>query len=510
MPEDKKQNDESIDSTTSTGTVQDQSVDTDEVLGSTQAQSIVEESSPDTKKPIPIVAPAREKHPKKTLIIALSVLLLFIGAGAAYWFGVRESSTPPEQQSATEATIEVQRFGVAVGLMEGTVEYSTDQSASWQKLDSDIDLKEGDFVRTLTDGRLVLLVDDGSAVRLGVNSTVALKSLDTTNVVVTNVAGEVYSRVTASSTRRYTVGVEDSEYTAKGTAYRTTNTATNKGVEVFHSAVTKDTTEVTEGNAFFTNNDQKEKENVVSALDLTALKKDEFIKWNSEQDKKQAEFATALGVLTELDKPDPVPPAAPPATPETSPASSSGITLSGSVSEYSAVFSWNVSGVDTSQGFKLVKSKSSQTPTYPENSTAYIEATKTSYSLYLGDGKTYSYRLCAYRGDSCVSYSNTVTLTTPIKAVEKPTSGAVTLAISGTTASWTYAGTAPHGFKLVISQSPSTPSYGSALKTNYTEGPHEINYLDPGTYNVRVCKYTASDFEGGCMDYSNQVQITVP
>jgi hypothetical protein len=166
--------------------------------------------------------------------------------------------------------------------------------------------------------------------------------------------------------------------------------------------------------------------------------------------------------------------------------------------------------VDVSQGFKLVKSKTSQTPTYPDNTAAYVEAGKTSYSMYLGAGKTYYFRICAYRGSSCESYSNTVTVTTPLKEVEKPTSGPVTLSITGSVASWTYDGTAPHGFKLVISQAPGVPSYGSALKTNFTGSPHEINYLDPGTYNVRVCKYTASDYEGGCMNYSNQVTHIVP
>jgi hypothetical protein len=315
----------------------------------------------------------------------------------------------------------------------------------------------------------------------------------------------MYSRVTSSETRKYTVLVNDISYQAKGTAYRTSNLETKKGVEVFHSTVAKDETDVTEGNAYYTVAVQKEKENVVSAIDLTALKQDAFIKWNSEQDKNDAEFAKYLGVLAELDKPDPTPP------PVKAPVKSSqgGITLSGSVSEYSAVFSWKVSGVDTSKGFKLVKSKSSQTPTYPENSAAYIEAGKSSYNLYLGDGKTYYYRICAYRGDSCDSYSNTVTVTTPVKEVEKPVSGVVTLALNGNVASWTSTGTAPPGFKLVISQG-SVPSYGNAMKTKYTGSPHTIDYLDAGTYNIRVCKYTASDFEGGCMDYSNQVELVVP
>jgi hypothetical protein len=303
---------------------------------------------------------------------------------------------------------------------------------------------------------------------------------------------------------RTTVHVDEASYTAKGTAYRTTNTEAKKGVEVYHSAVTKDTTEVAEGNAFFTLSIDKEKENKVTAIDLAALKTDTFIKWNSEQDKKEAEFANALGVLVELDKPDPTPP---PVAPPTS-SNKVGISLSGSVSEYSAVFSWKATGVDTSQGYKLVKSKTSQTPTYPENSAAYIEAGKTSYNLYLGDGKTYYFRICAYRGSSCESYSNTVTITTPVKPKDPVVLGGVTLSLSGTTASWTFGGTAPYGFKLVLDPSPS-PTYPGAEKKVFSSGTSSSlpDGLASGTkYYIRVCKYD----DGNCVDYSNQLEYTAP
>lgn len=467
-------------------------------------------TSPDTPQeaedPAAVVLSAPtlpKKSHKKLVVVLLLTLLSLLAAGAAYMFFIKKDSG--DAGVPNTATVETLRLGVAPGLVEGAVEYSTDTGTTWQTIALDTDLKEGDQVRTLNDGRVVLLVDDGSAVRLTNNSSIELTSLDVANVVVTNLSGEVYSRVTASTTRTYTVAAADSSYTAKGTAYRTFNTATKKGVEVFHSSVGVDkTTDVAEGSAYFKLSDQKEKENVVSAIDLTALKKDEFMKWNQQQDKKEAEFANALGVLVEFDKPDPTPP--PVVIP--TPAPKSAITLSGSVSEYSANFSWKVTGVDTSQGFKLVKSKTSQTPTYPTDSAAYVEAGKTSYSLYLGDGKTYYFRICAYRGSSCESYSNTVTITTPVKPKPLVETGAVNMTISGDSASWTFAGTAPYGFKLVMSTSTS-PTYQTAPLKKFTNGTSTDlpdGLVSGTTYYTRVCKYT----EGDCVDYSNELTYIAP
>lgn len=466
-------------------------------------QEIVEAnqaSNNSTIAPTSVNAPGKSK---KLIIAVLAAVLVVVGL--ALWFFIMRDNSAPANTDESSRTQKVQRFGVAAGLVEGAVEYSIDGGEVWQKLATDTDLSEGDQVRTLGDGRAVLLIDDGSATRLASNSSLELTSLETSSVVITNLSGETYNRVVASSSRKYSVVSDVQTYVAKGTAFRTFNSATKKGVEVFHSTVVVEDkeTDVTEGNAFFVLSEQKEKENTVSAIDLTALKKDEFIKWNSEQDKKTAEFANALGVLVELDKPDPAPTPAPQPT-----AQSGGISLSGSVSEYSANFSWKVSGVDVSKGYKLVKSKTSQSPTYPENSAAYIESGKTSYSLYLGDGRTYYFRICAYRGDSCDSYSNTVTVTTPVKPTEQVQSGAVNLALSGNMASWTFGGTAPYGFKLVGSKT-TGPTYDNAEFKKFSEGTStELPYgLDAGaTYYVRVCKYT----DGGCVDYSNELTYLAP
>ena len=453
---------------------------------------------------------ALKQTDKRVIVLIVLLVLLILGwaATAVYKIVLHKDVGVNQQAAPANSQATAKKLGLAVGLLEGTVEYSTDKGITWQPYANTTTLAEGNQVRTSADGRAVLLLDDGSAMRLAPTSSLELTSLDATSVVVTQLSGELYSRVVASDTRKYSVNDNGVTYVAKGTAFRTSNTAVKKGGEVFQSTVGVDgkAADVTEGNAYFSLCDQKEKQDVVSAIDLTALKKDDFIKWNSEQDKKESEYADKLGVLAELDKPDPTPPAVT-TTPTPTQKSSNGITFKGSVSEYSAVFSWKVAGVDTSKGFKLVKSSSNKNPTYPENYAAYIESGKTSYNLYLGDSKTYYFRLCAYRGDSCDSYSNTVTITTPTKAESPKGDGAITLSLNGSLASWSYTGSEPYGYKLVVNTTGS-PTYPESTWKYVTEATSSTlpDGLVPGTkYFVRVCKYY-----GSCSVYSNELTYTAP
>jgi FecR protein len=438
---------------------------------------------------------------RKTLMTILLILVVVAGGVIAYL--MQKNSKQPS--STTTSTVqEIQRFGVAVGLVEGKVEYADSESTDYKTLDANVDLTEGMKVRTGGDGRVVLLIDDGSAIRLSYSSEISLKSLDTSDVRVDNLSGEVYSRVVKSDSRRYAVYIDGDLYEAKGTAFRTISKETKKGVEVYQSSVeamNKDTV-VSEGSAYLTLSEQKDKENVISQIDLAALKSDEFIKWNADQDKKTAEFADKLGVLVDLDK---VVEAPAPVAPK--PKATAGIVLRGSQSEYSAVFSWTVTGIDVSKGFKLVGSKKTKAPTYPENSIAYIEAGKTSFTHFAGDGNTINYRLCAYRDGTCESYSNVVTVTTTAKPKPIVESGAVTLTITGTVASWTVIGDAPYGYKVLVGTT-TAPTYEDNFKKLYTADKtiDLAGELDSGSYFIRVCKYT----DGGCQDYSDPLSYLAP
>ena len=485
--------------------------DIDLSIDDTSVEAVVEAPvAPESPEPAPVVSespqpvappeiPVKKPKSKKLLAIAILVLVLAV-AGALAWLllGKKDDSSSSTDTAQQE---QVARLGVAVTLVDGTAEFSKD-NFNWTALTTDTDLVEGDYVRAKESSRVVLTLDDGSAVRIGASSSLGLESLEADNVVIQSEGGELYSRVVASSSRSYTVSVDGSSYKAMGTAFRTIDTTAKSGVEVFHSGVEVDSdVTVTEGSALYKENADATKKGVVSALDINALKSDEFIKWCAEQDKKQSDLADKLGVLTDIDKPAEAPAPAPTPTP----GKPAGISLSGSQDSYSAKFSWSVNGVDVSEGYKLLRSKTNSKPGYSDK-VAYISSKDTSYSLFVGDGETYYYRLCSYSDGACVSYSNTVQVATTKK--EKPVveAGAVTLSIADSTASWIFAGTAPNGFKLVMSTSPS-PVYPTDYK-KYVDGTSTSipSDLDAGTYYVRVCKYTGD----GCQDYSNEVTYVKP
>jgi len=454
----------------------------------------------DTPEVVVSAVPQKKPKSKKSIVILLIVAVLLAGGVVAWMLLANKdenSSTSNESAQQDQAA----RLGVAVTLIDGTAEYSKNNT-EWSALSTDTEIIEGDFVRAKENSRVVLSFDDGSAVRIAASSSLSLESLKPDNIVIQSEGGELYSRVVASSTRSYTVSVDGSSYKAMGTAFRTIDTDTKSGVEVFHSGVEVDSDmTVTEGSALYKETTDPTKKGVVSALDINALKGDEFIKWCADQDKKQADFVDKLGVLIDIDKPI----ATPAPTPTPMPGKPVGITLSGSQGNYSANFSWSVNGVDTTDGYKLLRSKSNSKPTYSDK-VAYISAKDTSYSLYVGDGETYYYRLCTYDDGACASYSNTVQVATTKKPKPVVEAGEVVLAINATTASWTFAGTAPNGFKLVMSTSPS-PKYPADSK-KYVDGTSTSlpSDLDAGTYYVSVCKYTGD----GCQDYSADVVYIKP
>lgn len=447
---------------------------------------------------------------KKWVFGGVAAALLIAAAGGAYAL-TRPEQKPVATTPKTTKTSQkkVAELGVAATLTEGTVEYSTD-AKTWAALTDKTSLKTGNEVRTGANGRVVLTLDDGSAVRLGNSASIKLTSLAVDDVVIENLTGEVYSRVMPSTTRTYTVSIDGNDMVAKGTAFRTMSSDQKKGVEVYQSTVAVSETDVTEGKAYFLANTDATKEDKVSDIDLNALKNDAFVKWNAGLDKQMTEAKDKLGVLVDIDKPAATP--TPTATP--TPAQSNGIVLSGSLAGYTGKFSWSVTGVDVSKGFKLVRSTSTQQPTYPGSEAQYVDTNARSTTWEMGGGKTYYVRICAYRDGSCDSYSNTVTLTTPAKTSDSGglVNGTVSANLSGTTLSWTITGTAPKGYKVVYSLNPD-PVYPNRAGDNYlyisdpadmSASMSELSSMQSGKNYIRVCKYTG----GGCTDYSGTVTYT--
>lgn len=95
----------------------------------------------------------------------------------------------------------------------------------------------------------------------------------------------------------------------------------------------------------------------------------------------------------------------------------------------------------------------------------------------------------------------------PKPAPAQPTGSLSLQHVSGTNVAWALNGSAPYGLKLVWANG-SGPVYpGSSAKYFNGASTTSANIdAGAGSYYVRVCMY----YEGKCMNYSNEIYITVP
>lgn len=526
-----------------------------------------------------LLLPARFKTPlvqrlfqKKWTRFAAAAVIAVPLVGILAWWGWSGSS--------------LSKLGVDAAIVEGTVQYRLDYDQPWEKAQEGMSFGEGAQVRAGADSRAVLNIDDGSAVRLNSDSSVVLTKLTAKHIIIQNTGGDVYTRVVKSDKRIFQVRSGTATYQSEGTAYRTFNTDAKEGVEVYHSKVTilgikaDGTVAVKQGERYYlVNSKATDSEGKVTELSPEELAADEFVKWNSEQDKK--DFAKELGILFDLSPPAleisspangitteassievagtaekgakilvngtetanndgqftasvglnegangikveasdsagnktvknlTVTRSTPPAVPTTS------FKLVGTKVDKGVSFTWNISGITVTKGFKIVKSTSAN-PTYSSKSDyAYVESSSVrSYTWKIQDGKTYHFRICTYNGSTCTNYSNDITVTTPPKPVTTAPTGSITLSGTGGSSpysnplSWSVSGgSALYGFKLVWSTS-SGPTYPGALYKEFYEQNSTGGSITgaSGNYYVRICMY----HDGSCINYSNELYVNVP
>lgn len=451
-------------------------------------------------------APAPSQHwyrrlrTRKFIIPAVAVAVVLVAGITAFALN-RPDGTVADQQADTPAAAgKKQLLGAELAVADGVVEVSDDEK-EWEDIAAGDVVKQGQYLRSAVSARAVVNLDDGSSVRIGDATTIRLTKLDPKDVVIANVAGEVYTRVVASD-RKFNVTVNDERYRALGTAYKTVNTDTTKGLEVYHSKVKALASgkEVAEGSRYYQQNPTANLAKAVTAIPLDQLQKDEFLQWNLQLDKQNDDFKDKLGYLAQLEK---TPAAKPPAAPA---GPSAGIVLGGSKFSSGISLNWKVTGLTASKGFKLVRGLSAN-PTYGEDEAVFLDAAVRNYSWKIKDGKTYHFRVCIYTGDGCTNYSNNFSATAPLVASEQP-SGSLTLkSEGGKNVSWVLNGSAPDGYKLVWSKDSSTPSYPGDNPIYYGAGDTSgsIGASSGGTYYARVCMYTGD----GCINYSNTVTLDV-
>ena len=180
-----------------------------------------------------------------------------------------------------------------------------------------------------------------------------------------------------------------------------------------------------------------------------------------------------------------------------------------------AVITWNANG-SFSKGFKVVWSDSTSSPVYPGNTYVYLSSSEARSATVTGNpGVSYYFRVCRYTGSGCDVYSQSVSFTFAGASSSTSTPSAASISITGISdagsgkglITWSADGSFSKGFKVVWSDSTSSPVYpgNTYVYLSSSEARSATVTGDPGvTYYFRVCRYTG----GACDVYSQSVVFT--
>lgn len=381
-----------------------------------------EEQAPQT------VAPTNSR---KKILIVVAVVLAVVALGVTAWWLLAGNGSDDAKDSAVVSK-KVSKLGVAVTVADGTVEYGRDNVWKPLTVDGNEKLAEGDLIRTGADGRAVLTLDDGSALRLDSQTQVKLNSLVASDVKIDQIEGAVYSRVVASD-RKYTVHIDDASFQALGTAFATFKRTDRTGLQVFQSSVKASGLEqaVAEGKQYYVANANADLQKKVTDIDLATLVNDAFVAWNVAEDKKEANFKEKLGVLARYDEvvasenakrlaeaeakkvADAV---AEKARLEAERKAREALANAGAMSAKlsDGGIAWAYTGT-APDGFKVVYSSTNSTPSFKQSGTTatYVSepsARFLSYPKEMQKDVTYYVRVCVYQpnntADPCRDYSN--------------------------------------------------------------------------------------------------------
>lgn len=438
---------------------------------------------------------------KKLLVSLASVVFIAAVAAGAVWYFVINSQSKTDNNTPTYNSL----LGAELTVVDGTAQIGAGDS--WQDVLAGSQITQGAYLKTGADSRAIITLDDGSAIRLNSNATVKIDSLASYNVVIVNIAGEVYARVVKSD-RIFAVQVANETFKAMGTAYKTVNTDELKGVEVYESTVRAvyKNIDIAEGNYYYDDSLDTSLRQKVASISADKVKTDEFLIWNYQQDKSANEFKDKLGYLKTVYETEPTPTPTP--TPTQAQSTRGGITLSGSAYSTGVQLNWDLSNLAASKGFKVVMS-SDVNPTYPEDYAQFVSADTRSYSWSIKDGKTYHFRVCLYTETGCTTYSNDISVTAPLVAMPAPTGDVTLISDGGVNFHWTISGTSPNGYKLVWSTS-ANPVYPSEHYQYYGSESTKSGAISEtsGHFYVRVCLYSPGNGPV-CPIYSNQLEITL-
>jgi hypothetical protein len=454
----------------------------------------------------PLVSRYKQLNKKQrrniTLASSLSAILVLVGVWALTF---SSSTTNSDQLAKNEDTTQVNdlktvpAMGAVLTYKEGVVEVKN-ELGEWSNAPMDAEFSSGMGVRTTgAASRAIVLLDDGSVVRLDANTEVTFESLTQSKVIIAQESGYLYNRVVKAESRTYIVSSESAQYQSVGTAFRTIATGDEEAVEVYQSSIKETSTNLTaaEGEKLIIKDaNEPGKNETKEKIDIERVKEDAFIKWNREQDQKDPNFKSSLGFLSDFDGPK---------IDISEPAVGSSIEVPadqvrGSIS---------VKG-KTEAGATLTVQSKSLSGSSPQNVTVQQDGSFETGSLEVPVGTAILEFIATDKKGNKTTQSASYTVKR--KTVTQEQGIVLTIdssAESKIKLSWGLVGIAtPDGVKLVVSKD-AEPTFPEDSKEYVESGSSrelkKSDYTD-GTYYFRVCRYNKTT--GACDIYSNSVNYT--
>jgi hypothetical protein len=458
-----------------------------------------------------------EKGRKVFVIVLISIIIIFsfafiVGEFVSFHKDVVQMETDMQvvnQDNRQKVVIKEKEYNGQIEYIEGDVEKRANVDTGWFSANKSDVIRSGDEVRTLANSRAIITIEDGSVLRLDENTHILFDGKNE-NILVAMNKGYVYNNVSKNDKRIYTVKTGDYEIKALGTEFSVENDNEDIDVIVVESAVYVSNENanvietVEEGNKIKVTEDKIKKEEIVKS-DL----EDEFIVWSTKEEKNKE-------IIKEVDLKDKENKKEEKQEKEI-PVKKGTITLSGKKSSSGVRLHWEVNGVNTSKGFKVVKSKN-KNPVYPGDDYKYLSDSEVrDYKWKIDTGKKYHFRVCAYLGDGrCGIYSNDIEVRAP-EGDDKDsnddyaTNVSLKAEVDGDEVKlkWEISGgDAPKGFKVVKSKNKNPVYPGDDYKYLSDSDTRKYTWKDlkkGKEYHFRVCIYKG----GKCGEYSNDVKISL-
>ncbi len=175
--------------------------------------------------------------------------------------------------------------------------------------------------------------------------------------------------------------------------------------------------------------------------------------------------------------------------------------------------SWDKTDNDNAIGYKVVRSTSDSSPTYPDDYLVYISGVDNqSYTdKSVEDGQIYYYRIGAYDGEGILEYtsSKSIEFTGTTSLDDSDFTLKSTTTADGIKLTWTaYDNDDIAGYKVLRSETDSSPTYPDEYY-KYISGSESIGYVDTSvktnhTYYYRIGAYDGNDV----IAYSNTKKVS--